>query len=127
MLKGFKEFLFRGNIVDLAVAVVIGTAFAKVVEVFVSSIVTPLLNVLAGSKSEGLGFQITSNPQTFVNVSAILNALVVFFLTAAVVYFVFVLPVNKMKERGLLKTPEEAVDPAVTLLGEIRDELRARR
>jgi large conductance mechanosensitive channel len=58
MLKGFKEFIMRGNVVDLAIAVVIGTAFAAVVSAFVSSIVTPIVNAAGGSNTNGLGFSL---------------------------------------------------------------------
>src|SRR3954471_17809493 len=102
MLKGFKEFIMRGNVVDLAIAVVIGTAFAAVVSTFVSSIVTPIVNAGGGSNTNGLEFSLkhtSSVPKvskadvlgasTFINVSAIINALIVFVITAAVVYFFF--------------------------------------
>jgi len=126
MLKGFKEFILRGNVVDLAIAVVIGGAFGKVVETFVSSIVTPILNAMPGAKSNGWGFQLTDNPNTLINFSAIINALVVFLLTAAVVYFVFVVPMNKLAERRKagLEPEAEEVSEEIQLLREIRDGLR---
>src|ERR1700712_4261800 len=108
MLKGFKEFILRGNVVDLAIAVVIGTAFAAVVSAFVSKIVTPVINALPGASSSGLGFSLrhgakfspkTGTNTTFVDISGIINAIVVFVITAAVVYFIFVLPINKLPER----------------------------
>ena len=58
MVKGFKEFILRGNVVDLAIAVVIGVAFSAVVAAFVGKIVTPILNALPGAKTNGLGFSI---------------------------------------------------------------------
>lgn len=125
MLKGFKDFLMRGNIVDLAVAVVIGTAFAKVVDAFVSNIVTPLLNAMPGAKTSGWGWQLTDNPGTLINLSAIINALIVFVMTAAVVYFVFVVPMKRVKE--LRGTVEVEAPTTEQLLTEIRDELRVGR
>ena len=99
MLKGFKDFIMRGNVIDLAVAVVVGAAFAKVVEVIVSSIVTPLLNAAGGAEVGGLGFRIISDQEnTFMDFAAIINALIVFLITAAVVYFVLVAPMNKFNE-----------------------------
>src|SRR5580698_11241351 len=100
MFKGFKEFILRGNVVDLAIAVVIGTAFAAVVSAFVSKIVTPIINALPGGSSQGLGFSLRHGAKftkngantTFVDISGIVNAIIVFVITAAVVYFVFVLP-----------------------------------
>lgn len=129
MIKGFKEFILRGNVVDLAIAVVIGAAFQKVVDTFVSAIVTPILNALPGAKSEGWGVQLTSNPSTLINFSTIINSIIVFLMTAAVVYFVFVVPMNKLAERrksGQEPEPDTASEEAI-LLQEIRDELRAQR
>lgn len=127
-MKGFKEFLFQGNVLELAVAVVIGSAFAKVVDSFVSAIITPVVNAAGGKTSEGLGFRLVSDQKnTFINFSTIINALIVFVITAAVVYFVFVLPAKKLQERRKSGV-EIAADPTeLDLLAEIRDELRARR
>lgn len=127
-MKGFKEFLFQGNVLELAVAVVIGSAFAKVVDSFVSAIITPVVNAAGGKTSEGLGFELVSGQEnTFINLSTIINALIVFVITAAVVYFVFVLPAKKLQDRRKSGV-EIAADPTeLDLLAEIRDELRARR
>ena len=130
MLKGFKEFIMRGNVVDLAVAVVIGAAFAAIVDTVVSSIVTPLLNAAGGAESEGLGFHIIAGQgDTFVDLSAIVNAIIVFLITAAVVYFIFVVPMNRFQERRARGQEPEPEAPAedVLLLQEIRDLLRARQ
>jgi len=129
MIKGFKEFLMRGNVLDLAVAVVIGTAFAKVVETIVSSFVNPLVNVLGGGNVKGLSWTIiNSNPKTTIDFAAIINAAIVFFLTAVVVYFVLVVPMQKIQERR--KRGEEPEPEALTLdqelLTDIRDALRTR-
>lgn len=133
MLKGFKEFILRGNIVDLAVAFVIGAAFSKVVSDFVGAIVTPLVSALPGSKVDGFGFSLRSGEfekVTFINLSTIINSLIVFVATAAVVYFVLVVPNNKVKERRALKTAKGEPDPApkpedIALLEQIRDLLAA--
>ena len=130
MLKGFKEFIMRGNVIDLAVAVVIGGAFAAIVDVVVSSIITPVLNAAGGAKASGLGFNILQdNDATYVDFAAIINAFIVFLITAAVVYFVFVLPMNKFNERRAAgKEPEpEVVTDEVATLREIRDLLAQRR
>lgn len=130
MIKGFKEFILRGNVIDLAIAVVIGAAFQKVVDTFVTAIITPILNAMPGATVDGLGFRLVGDrPETLVNFSTIINALIVFLITAAVVYFVFVVPMNKLAERRARgQEPEpEAVSEEVLLLQEIRDELRARR
>lgn len=130
MIQGFKEFLMRGNIVDLAVAVVIGTAFAAVVEAVVSALITPLLNSFGGGELGRFGFQIVSdNEETFVNLATVINALVVFVLTAAVIYLLIVMPMNTMVERrrrGSEPEPEE-VSEDVMVLREIRDLLASRQ
>lgn len=126
MLQGFKDFLFRGNIVDLAVAVVIGTAFTALVSAFTKSIIEPVINAFGGTSVDGLSFRIIeSNAATTVNVAAVINAIITFVITAAVVYFVFVVPSKKLMER--LEKGEEA-EPAgpsedILLLREIRDAL----
>ena len=134
MLQGFKEFILRGNVVELAVAVVVGSAFQKVVDTFVSAIVTPLINAAGNPETSGLGFSIRHDTAemaqaTFINLSTIINALIVFILTAAVVYFIFIVPMNKLAERrtrGIEPEPEAKAEDII-LLEEIRDELRARR
>lgn len=131
MLKGFKDFILRGNVVELAIAVVVGSAFQKVVDSFVSAIVTPIINAAGSPESSGLGFSLRSDmaEATFINFSTIINALIVFLITAAVVYFIFVVPMNKLAARrkaGVEPEPE-APSEDVVLLQEIRDELRARR
>jgi large conductance mechanosensitive channel len=133
MIKGFKDFVLRGNIVDLAVAVVIGSAFAAVIGAFGKALITPILNAVPGASSSGLGFSLRGGDlkaTTFIDFSLVINAIIVFLITAAVVYFVFVVPVNKLNERVNRNKPEEA--PAapsddVVLLTEIRDLLRAQR
>ena len=127
MIKGFKDFIMRGNVIDLAVAVVIGGAFGKVVDTFVSAIVTPILNAFGGANSEGLGFRLVSgNAATVINFSVIINALIVFLLTAAVVYFIFVAPMNAFKERRARGQVQEVEPTEIELLTEIRDSLKAR-
>ncbi|MDQ1731147.1 MAG: large conductance mechanosensitive channel [Pseudonocardiales bacterium] len=131
MIKGFKDFIMRGNIVDLAIAVVIGTAFAKVIDTFVSSIVKPILASFPGSSVNGWGFSLRGGDlkkSTFIDLSAIINSVIVFVLTAAVVYFIFVVPMRRIQEmraRGLEPEPT-AVPEDVLLLREIRDALGAR-
>ncbi len=130
MLKGFKDFITRGNVIDLAVAVVIGAAFAEIVNTVVSSIITPVVNAAGSAELEGLGFRlIADRPDTQVDLAAIINALIVFLITAAVVYFIFVLPMNKFQERRKQGVEPEPEAPAedVLLLQEIRDLLKAER
>ena len=127
MIKGFKDFLLRGNIVDLAVAVVIGTAFAKVVSVVISNIINPLLAALISGPSLGFGPTLrTDNPKTFMDFGGIINEIIVFVLTAAVVYFIVIVPMNRimsLRKQGVEPEPE-APSEDVLLLTEIRDLLR---
>lgn len=130
MLKGFKDFLMRGNVVDLAVAVVIGAAFTSIVTAFTTGLIKPLINTIGGSDAaKGLGFNILSgNDATFLDFGSVINAAINFVLVAAVVYFVIVLPVKHLQERrkrGEEAGPAEPTD--VELLTEIRDLLRAQQ
>ncbi|KZM70368.1 large conductance mechanosensitive channel protein MscL [Nocardia terpenica] len=124
MLKGFKEFLMRGNVIDLAVAVVMGTAFTAVVKSVTKGIVEPLLAVLGGNSQLGLGFQLVpGKPATFVALGPIISAAIDFVMVAAVLYFVLILPMNTVKRRFGGK---KIAEPTQTeLLAEIRDLLAA--
>ena len=124
VLKGFKEFITRGNVVELAVAVVIGGAFTKVVEAVVNNILTPLIAMLFGEPNLNMAMILTINNANF-KFGALLTALINFLLIAAAIYFFIIVPLNKLSSRR--KKPEEA--PAaraedVVLLEEIRDLLR---
>src|SRR3954462_2686314 len=96
MLKGFKDFVLRGNIVDLAVAVVIGTAFTALVASFTTSFLQPLIGLVGGGGVDG--GELVVNDQHF-TWGTFINAVITFLLTAAVVYFVVVLPMKKLLER----------------------------
>ncbi|WP_426300844.1 large conductance mechanosensitive channel protein MscL [Arthrobacter sp. R-11] len=126
MLKGFKDFILRGNVIELAIAVVVGTAFTALVSAFTTNIVNPVIAAAGGVNAGGLGFRIwPDNPATFVNFGAVITAFVTFMITAGVVYFVFVAPMNKLN--ALVKNrrgseEEAAPEPTDTeLLVEIRD------
>jgi len=129
MLKGFKDFLMRGNVVDLAVAVVIGAAFGSIVTAFTSNIINPLVALFGGNNVEGFTYQLLdANEKTKMDFGALITAVINFAIVAAVVYFVFVLPMNKIKERrkkGEEPGPSEPTD--VELLKEIRDLLAAQQ
>ncbi len=125
MLKGFKEFLARGNIVDLSVAVVIGTAFTGLVTKFTDSIIQPLINRIgAGEESDYGILRIDIGGGQAIDLNILLSALINFILVAAVVYFLVMLPYKKLRERGEV---EQAQDTELSLLTEIRDLLSARR
>jgi large conductance mechanosensitive channel len=99
MLKGFREFILRGNVIDLAVAVVIGAAFAGVVDALVKGFITPLIGALVGQPS----FDFTIGP---FGVGLLLTAVVNFLLVAAAIYFVVVMPMNRITARFKSAPPE---------------------
>jgi large conductance mechanosensitive channel len=104
VLKGFKEFLLRGNLIDLAVAFVVGVAFTAVVTALVKDLITPLIAAIVGKPSFGY-LHFTVNGSVF-SYGDFINALLAFVLVAAVIYFAVVQPVNRLSDRlGL--TPKE--------------------
>ncbi|MFI5387319.1 MAG: large conductance mechanosensitive channel protein MscL [Fimbriimonadales bacterium] len=107
MLQGFKQFLLRGNVLDLAVAVVIGAAFGAVVTALVKDLVTPLIAAIIG-KPDFSAIDFTINGSKF-PIGDFINALVSFILIGAAVYFFVVLPVNKLFAR--MRRGEAAPDP----------------
>ncbi len=118
MLKGFKEFLSRGNIVDLAVAVVIGTAFTGLVTKFTDSIITPLINrVGAGSTDVGI-LKINIGGGQTIDLNILISAAINFVLVAAVIYFLVMMPYERLRKKGEV---EQAQDTELSILTEIRD------
>ena len=107
MLKGFKEFLLRGNVVDLAVAVVIGGAFGAVVTALVKDLITPLIAAIVG-KPDFSAISFTVNASQFL-IGDFINAIVAFILVAAAIYFFVVTPMNMIQARR--KSGEAPVDP----------------
>ncbi|MPZ66997.1 MAG: large conductance mechanosensitive channel protein MscL [Pseudonocardiaceae bacterium] len=124
MFRGFRDFILRGNIIDLAVAVVIGTAFTALVSQFTASFITPLIAVFTGGD---VGGQFTVNGQQF-TYGAFVGAVVTFIITAAVVYYLVVVPMNKIMARYKKPAEQELAEPTeAELLMEIRDLLRAQQ
>ena len=124
MIKGFKEFVLRGNVIDLAVAVVIGAAFTAVVNAIVASIINPLIELVWKPAEDGtIGITV---PVTF-PINDLINAVIAFLAVAIVVYFVFVHPMNVLKERAAAKagiTPADEEPKLPTeqeILVQIRD------
>ncbi|MFC9350802.1 large conductance mechanosensitive channel protein MscL [Arthrobacter sp. NPDC057013] len=126
MLSGFKKFILKGNVIDLAVAVVIGSAFSAVVDALVKSVLMPLISVLVGEPN-------FDNFLAFgdVRFGVLLTAVVNFLLVASALYFVIVAPMNKLIEHrnrklgiGQDTKKEAAEDPQIALLKEIRDALQ---
>ena len=122
MLKGFRDFLLRGNVVELAVAVAVGTAFTAVVEQFGKSFINPLVNVVAGGTRTSGMFRVQD--QVF-DWGAFVNALIFFVITAAVIYFVIMLPMQQIRSRLRIREEAPPVPADIELLTEIRDLLRA--
>jgi large conductance mechanosensitive channel len=120
VLKGFRDFILRGNVVDLAVAVVIGAAFGAVVTALVEGIITPLIGAIVGEPSFGaLRFTINSSEFLYGNV---LNAIITFLAVAAVVYFLVVRPMNAVQARMM---PKQPVDKPVRPCPECESEIPA--
>jgi large conductance mechanosensitive channel len=126
MLKGFRDFIMRGNVVDLAVGIVIGAAFTAVITAFTNSFLEPLIRLLSGGEGVNAGAWRVRDGVVF-DFSAFVNAIITFLLTAAALYFLVVLPMNKLAERRKRgEEPEpEAPSDEVRLLTEIRDALVA--
>ena len=123
--KEFREFITRGNVIDLAVAVIIGLAFTTIINAIVSGLITPLIGMIGGNDFSDLDFKI--NGSTF-EYGLVINAVIQFLLIAAAVFFFIVKPINMLNERrrrGEEPEPEELSDEAA-LLTEIRDLLRDR-
>jgi large conductance mechanosensitive channel len=123
MFKGFRDFIMRGNVIDLAVAVVIGAAFGAVVKGFTDGILNPLIAAIFGKPDLSSVGTFTINGANF-SIGLVLTPIINFVIVAAVVYFVIVVPMNKMRARYVVE--EEAAEAEeITLLREIRDSLRS--
>ena len=123
MIKGFKDFLLRGNVVDLAVAVVIGAAFTAVVTAMTNAFLKPLIQLVSGGGALAGTFVVDG---VVFDYAGFVNAVIAFLLTAVVIYFLVVYPLTVVAERrrrGEESGPTEATD--VELLAEIRDLLAA--
>ena len=129
MLQGFKEFITRGNVLDLAVAVVIGGAFSAVIDGLVKGFIMPLIGWLVGAPNfSAIAFSVPNwrGRSTEFPIGLFIQGLIMFLLIAAAVYFFVIVPINRLK--SLHKSSEEVVEEAaaeeVVLLTEIRDLLR---
>jgi large conductance mechanosensitive channel len=126
VLKEFREFISRGNVVELAVAVIIGAAFTAIVTAVVEGLVTPLVGMISGTDFRKMDFTINGSVFRY---GLVINAVIYFVAVAAVVFFLIVKPINVLNERR--RRGEEPVEEAdlsdeVVLLTEIRDLLAAR-
>jgi len=133
-MKGFKEFILRGNVIDLAVAVVIGAAFTAIVNAIVGSVFNPAIGALFNAEDLKEAFPVviptTSGGEATIYFGAVVAAVIQFLLVAAVVYFALIIPINYLKKMSFLKKKDEIAagveDPAkeptqVELLIEIRN------
>ena len=138
MLKGFRDFIGRGNVIDLAVGVVVGAAFTALVNAFVVNLISPLLGLFGTKSLTAYVWCLKPDPACVINPAngvitggvgigwgAIVAAIITFALTAALVYFVFVVPMNRYRDRHVTAEVETAEE--ITLLREIRDSLKAER
>ncbi|MEU9041803.1 MULTISPECIES: large conductance mechanosensitive channel protein MscL [unclassified Kitasatospora] len=134
-MKGFKEFLLRGNVVELAVAVVIGAAFTNIINAFVKGVINPIVGVF-GTKDLGSYSSCLKGPcevsatgevtsGILILWGSVLSAVLQFLITAAVVYFVLIVPMNRMaaRRKSFAEAAAEAEAKEVQLLTEIRDAL----
>ncbi|WP_311478262.1 large conductance mechanosensitive channel protein MscL [uncultured Gulosibacter sp.] len=130
-MKGFKEFIMRGNVIELATAVIIGSAFTAIVNALVEGIFNPLIAALFNADSLADAV-LQIGPVNF-GVGAVIAAIINFLIIAFVVYFAIVLPFNKLNERAYIMRhghkpePEEAAPTEAELLTEIRDMLAANK
>lgn len=122
MLKGFKEFILRGNVIDLAVAVVIGAAFNTVVGKVVDSLFTPIIGMFFNADSLDKALMLDLPGGGAIAFGAVIGAVINFLIVAAVVYLAFVLPMNKFRKPEVV---EETGPSEQELLAEIRDLLAA--
>jgi large conductance mechanosensitive channel len=123
MLKGFKDFIMRGNVVDLAVGIVIGAAFTAVVSAFTTAFIKPLIQLMSGGQGVQAGaFKVRGVPFDW---ASFINACITFLITAAALYFLVVYPLNKLAERRARgeEPPPSAPSEEIKLLTEIRDAL----
>ena len=122
MLKGFKDFILRGNVLDLAVALIMGAAFNEVVKALVNYILMPAISMV-------VGVQNYDNFLAFgdVKVGVFLTAVVNFLLVAAALYFAVVMPMKKLNARVSKKKAEDMEDTELSLLKEIRDSLTTKK
>ncbi|MFC6591713.1 large conductance mechanosensitive channel protein MscL [Deinococcus lacus] len=132
MLQGFKDFILRGNVIDLAIGVVIGAAFNNLVTAFTKAFLEPFIRLAGGGDVAGtlvLRAAEGAREAIVLDYGSFITALINFLLTAAVLYFFVVRPVNAMNERLKrgAQAPVEEPSNEEKLLAEIRDELRRTR
>lgn len=135
-MKGFKEFLLRGNVIDLAVAVVVGAAFSSVVNALVASVLNPAIGALFNAESLSelwvVSIPTTAGGTADIAFGAVVAAIIQFLLVAIVVYFALIIPINFLKKRAFVKKEAGIEEPQhvpseLDMLTEIRDLLKAQQ
>ncbi len=123
MIQGFKDFIMRGNVVDLAVGIVIGAAFTSVVTAFTNGFIKPLIQLLGGDSGVGAGAWHVG--KVAFDYASFINSIITFLITAAVLYFLVVFPLNTLAERRRRgeEPPPKAPAEDIVLLTQIRDAL----
>jgi len=125
MFKGYRDFILRGSVLDLAVGVVIGAAFTAVVSAISTGILTPLVARVAGAESADIAISIGGGQA--IDLGVVINAAMAFLITSTVLYFVVIVPVNRIRtliRQDNLNTTENLEPADVILLREILEELR---
>jgi large conductance mechanosensitive channel len=120
IVKGFKDFVLRGNVIDLAVAFVIGVAFSDLIKSFTGSFIDPIVRSILGGGN--LGGRVHLRGDNYLDFGGFFTAIVTFVITAAVVYFVFVVPINRLRARQA-PAPEATPETELDILKQIRDGL----
>lgn len=123
MLNGLKAFVFRGNVVDLAVAVVVGAAVAALVAAFSKALIMPVVGIFLGGGISAGTLEVRGQ---IIDFTLMINAIIVFIVTLTVIYFAFILPLNKMRTR-VGGNDVDATPADIKLLTEIRDLLQGRQ
>lgn len=125
MIRGFRDFIMRGNVIDLSVAFVAGAAFTALVGAFSTALIQPIIGIFLGGGIEAGTLEINGQVIDF---TTLINAVITFLITMLVLYIVFVAPMNAWRARNEKPTDDEPAAPTdVELLTEIRDLLRAQR
>jgi large conductance mechanosensitive channel len=128
MIREFRDFVLRGNVIELATALVIGLAFQAIITAIVDNLINPIVAAFGGSNINGLAFTLVEgNEASRIDIGAVISAIIAFLITAAVVFFIFVKPLNRVAARFAAAPQEPATPDDVVLLREIRDLLRERR
>ena len=99
-MRGFKNFLMRGDVIVIAVGLVVALAFSMLIAAFTTNVITPIVAAAGGKTGNGLGFYVSDhNPKTFVDIGALISTIIYFVIFLAVVYFLIVVPYKHIQAR----------------------------